>query len=78
MLFRGVTICKGAVVRNSIVMQGSLIGENSQLDYAILDKGVMMSRGRNLKGEPSWPIVIGKNAVVEGAFIEKDAGCFNS
>jgi len=64
LLFRGVKVSKGAVVKNSIVMQGSQIGENSQLDYAILDKNVVMSKGRNLKGEPSWPIVIGKNAVV--------------
>jgi len=63
-LFRGVTVGKGVVIRNSIVMQGSQIGENSQLDYAILDKNVVMTKGRHLKGEPSWPIVIGKDAVV--------------
>lgn len=63
-LFRGVTVSKGAVIRNSIVMQGSQIGEDSQLEYAILDKNVIMTKGRHLKGEPSWPIVIGKNAVV--------------
>lgn len=63
-LFRGVTVEKGAVIRNSIVMQGSHIGENACLDYAILDKNVVMSRGKQLKGEPSWPIVVGKNAVV--------------
>ncbi len=63
-LFRGVTVAKGAVVRNSIVMQASRIGENASLDFAILDKNVVMSNGRHLKGEPSWPIVVGKNAVV--------------
>ena len=63
-LFRGVTVGKEAVIRNSIVMQGSQIGENAQLDYAILDKNVVMSHGRHLKGEPSWPIVVGKDAVV--------------
>lgn len=63
-LFRGVTVSRGAEIRNSIVMQGSTVEENASLDYAILDKNVLLTRGRNLKGESSWPIVIGKNAVV--------------
>jgi glucose-1-phosphate adenylyltransferase len=63
-LFRGVTIKKGAVVKDSIIMQGSVIEENSTLNYAILDKNVILSGGRSLKGEGSWPVIIGKNVIV--------------
>jgi glucose-1-phosphate adenylyltransferase len=63
-LFRGVTIKKGSVVKDSIIMQGSIIEENSTLNYAILDKNVTLSGGRCLKGEGSWPIIIGKNVIV--------------
>lgn len=63
-LFRGVTVKKGAVVKDSIVMQGSVIEENASLNHAILDKNVVLSSGRSLKGEGSWPIIIGKNVIV--------------
>lgn len=63
-LFRGVTVKKGAVVKDSIIMQGSVIEENVLLQYTILDKNVVMTEGKYLKGEPNWPIIIGKNVVV--------------
>ena len=63
-LFRGVTVKRGAVVKDSIVMQGSVVEENSTLNYAILDKNVVLSKGRCLKGEETWPIIIGKNVMV--------------
>ncbi len=63
-LFRGVTVKRGAVVKDSIIMQGSVIEENSALNYAILDKNVVLSKNRCLKGEKSWPIIIGKNVIV--------------
>jgi len=63
-LFRGVTVKKGAIVKDSIIMQGSVVEENSTLSYAILDKNVILSKGRCLKGEENWPIIIGKNVMV--------------
>jgi len=63
-LFRGVVVQKGAVVRNSIVMQGSVLEENASLHYSILDKNVTITRGKNLKGESNWPVIVGKNMVV--------------
>lgn len=63
-LFRGVTVKKGSVVKDSIIMQGSVVEENATLNYAILDKGVVLSRNRSLKGEGSWPVIIGKNVIV--------------
>lgn len=61
-LFRGVTIKRDAVVRNSIIMQGSVIEEDVDIDNIIIDKNVVLSRGINLRGIPTFPIIIGKNA----------------
>ncbi len=61
-LFRGVTIKRGAVVKNSIIMQGSVIEEDVDIDNIIIDKNVVLSKGINLKGIPSFPVIIGKGA----------------
>lgn len=63
-LFRGVTVSKGAVVKNSIVMQASTIGQDACVEYVIMDKNVIMHPGKHLKGEADYPIVVGKNAEV--------------
>ncbi len=41
---RGVKIKKGAIVRNSIIMQNAFIDETANLNYAILDKNVVISK----------------------------------
>ncbi len=63
-LFRGVTVGKGAVVRNSIIMQGSVIEPDAIVEYAILDKNVVLTRGKYLKGDTDYPVVISKNSKV--------------
>ena len=63
-IFRGVTVKKGAVVKDSIVMQGSVIEEDSSIQNAILDKNVVLTPGKNIKGESNWPVTIGKNVRV--------------
>ncbi|NTV90419.1 MAG: glucose-1-phosphate adenylyltransferase subunit GlgD [Clostridiales bacterium] len=63
-LFRDVKVGKGALVRDSIVMQGARIGEYSKLEYCILDKDVVISRSKQLIGEYDWPVVVEKRAVV--------------
>ena len=63
-LFRGVTIAKGAVVRNSIIMQGSVIEQDAAVEYAILDKNVVLTGGKYLKGDADYPVVISKNSRV--------------
>ena len=60
-LFRGVTVERGAVVRNSIIMQGSTIRAGAKLDHVILDKGVTVTAGRNLTGYEGIPLVFRKN-----------------
>ena len=59
-LFRGVKIGKGAVVRNSILMQDTIIGEDADIDYLITDKQVEISAGKVVKGNDSYPVYIAK------------------
>lgn len=63
-LFRGVRIGKGAIVRNSIVMEKGDIGENASIKYTITDKNVVIQPERQLSGYESYPIVIVKDKVV--------------
>ena len=63
-LFRGVTIEKGAKVKNSIVMQGTKIGAGSNVNYAIIDKDVTVSQGAALTGAPQTPIIIHKGEII--------------
>ncbi|MBR2892624.1 MAG: glucose-1-phosphate adenylyltransferase subunit GlgD [Clostridia bacterium] len=63
-LFRGVQIAEGAVVKNSIIMQDSFISSGAKINCAILDKNVVIKPGRELSGAESYPIYIGKNITV--------------
>ncbi len=63
-LFREVTVGKGAVLRNCIVMQGSEIGAGASLSYATLDKNVKVSPGAVLQGTEKCATFVRKGAVV--------------
>ncbi|MBW7456712.1 glucose-1-phosphate adenylyltransferase subunit GlgD [Paenibacillus sepulcri] len=63
-LFRGVHVHKGAVVRNSIVMQNGIIGENSNVNHVILDKDVTIEPSRDLRGAESSPFLAMKRKVI--------------
>ena len=59
-IFRGVKVEKGCIVRNSILMQKAEIGENVHLNYVILDKRSTVENGVTLIGDPSSPFISGK------------------
>lgn len=63
-LFRGVQIGKGAVVRNSIIMQGSYISEGVHLDCVIADKSVVVRPHKTVTGTNTYPVYIGKGIVI--------------
>ena len=63
-VFRGVSVKKGAVVKNSILMQGVSIGENCTLSHVILDKGVVIRDGRVLTGYDGFPIILKKGTTI--------------
>lgn len=50
-LFRGVTVAKGAVVENCILMEGTVVGENSTLKNIISDRFVTVSENKDLDGK---------------------------
>ncbi|MBQ8504327.1 MAG: glucose-1-phosphate adenylyltransferase subunit GlgD [Clostridia bacterium] len=63
-LFRGVYVAEGAVVRNAIVMQDSYISANAKVNCAILDKNVVIKPNKELSGAETYPIYIGKDITV--------------
>ena len=63
-VFRGVTVERGAVVKNSILMQGVTVGAGAVLDHVILDKNVTVNAGRQLTGYEGIPLVFRKNLTV--------------
>ena len=63
-IFRGVKIGKGSIVKNSIIMQNSDIMDNCSVENAIFDKEVVLRSGKKLIGQGTYPLVIGKKTVV--------------
>ena len=63
-LFRGVSIKKGAVVEDSIVMQGTNIGENTRLFCVISDKNVKINDNVKLRGTKSHVVIINKGEII--------------
>ncbi len=63
-VFRGVTVERGAVVKNSILMQGVTVRAGAMLDHTILDKNVTVNAGRILTGYEGIPLVFRKNLTV--------------
>lgn len=63
-LFRGVKVAEGAVVRNSIIMENSDLRPNSSVRYAITDKDVTIGEGHSIAGYESYPVVVAKGKTV--------------
>ena len=63
-LFPGVVVEKGAVVRNCVLFKESAVGKNAQLSYIIADKNVVVQENRTLMGHATYPIVVAKGSVV--------------
>lgn len=63
-LFRGAKIGKGSVVKNSILMQDTVIGSNASLDCVITDKNAVIRDGRHLAGCDTLPYFIAKGRMI--------------
>ena len=63
-LFPGVVVEKGAVVRNCVLFKESVVRKDAQLSYIIADKNVEVLAGRTLMGHATYPIVLAKGSVV--------------
>ncbi|MBQ3639180.1 MAG: glucose-1-phosphate adenylyltransferase subunit GlgD [Clostridia bacterium] len=63
-LFRGVHVGRGAVVRNSVLLQDTFVGNDVNLHCVITDKNVVIRDGRVLSGHETMPFFIGKGITV--------------
>lgn len=63
-LFRGVKVGKGAKVKSCILMQGTVVGDNAELNYLITDKNVSICENHILTSSPQYPMYVGKGASV--------------
>ena len=63
-LFRGVKVGKGTIVRNSILLQDTYVGNDVALNCVISDKNVMIKDGRVLSGHETMPFFIGKGKMI--------------
>ncbi|WP_255639806.1 glucose-1-phosphate adenylyltransferase subunit GlgD [Aquibacillus saliphilus] len=59
-LFRGVKVSEGAVVKNSVIMQRCTIEPGARLENVIMDKDVTITKDQVLKGAKEQPFVIAK------------------
>ena len=63
-LFRGVTVGRGAKIRNSIIMQKCEIQNGALVENVICDKNVVITADKWLKGAAEYPLVIRKNTTI--------------
>lgn len=59
-LFRGVHVEKGAVVKNCVLYRGTYVGKNSNLNCIVTDKDVHISDGVTLSGNDNMPFYVQK------------------
>ena len=63
-IFRGVHVGKGTVVRNCILLQDTYVGSRVSLNCVISDKNVVIKDGRSLSGYQTMPFFIPKGGTV--------------
>lgn len=63
-IFRDVHIAAGCVVKNSILMQDTILGRDVSLSCVITDKNVVIRDSRVLVGHETLPFYIDKGAIV--------------
>ena len=63
-LFRGIKIAKGAKIRNSVLMQDTVVNAGARLDYVVTDKNVTIEVGQELKGTDTQPFYVAQGHTV--------------
>lgn len=59
-LFRGVHVAKGAVVRNCVLMQDTVVEVKADVEYLVTDKDVQITAGKKLSGSDTFPVYVAK------------------
>ncbi|HIZ48741.1 glucose-1-phosphate adenylyltransferase subunit GlgD [uncultured Subdoligranulum sp.] len=60
-LFRGCQVKKGAVVKNCVLMQDTVVEPGCDVEYVVTDKNVHITEGKKLTGTDTFPVFIAKN-----------------
>ncbi len=63
-LFRGVHIGKGAVIKNSVLFHGTKVEKNAELNCIVTDKDVFITEGVKLSGNDNMPFYVQKKRKV--------------
>ncbi len=63
-LFRGVRVGKGTVVKNCVLLQGTRVGSKCNISSVITDKNVEISSEKVLTGSETYPLYIGKDGKI--------------
>ncbi len=59
-LFRGCRVKKGAVVKNCVLMQDTVVEEGADVQYVVADKNVHITADKKLSGTDSFPVYVAK------------------
>ena len=60
-LFRGCQVKKGAVVKNCVLMQDTVVETDCGVEYVVTDKNVHITAGKKLTGTDTFPVFVAKN-----------------
>lgn len=63
-IFRGVKVGKGAVIKNSIIMQKNIVEDNARLESIVTDTYTHIKSERVLLGHKNCPFFIRKNSII--------------
>ena len=63
-LFRGVKVGRGSIVKNCVLFENTYVGEGCTLHCLVSDKSVMIGDGRHLSGHSTMPMYIPKDRKV--------------
>ncbi len=63
-LFRGVKVGKGSVLKDCIIMQDTVIGDDCQLNFVTADKDVTLQNGIKLRGAKESHYIIKKGTTI--------------
>lgn len=66
---RRVNFAKDSVAKNAVIMANCKIKSGADVEYAILDKNVVIEKGVTVKGKPGSPVVIKKGSVISKDFV---------
>jgi glucose-1-phosphate adenylyltransferase len=63
-IFRKVFTGENSFIQNSILMEGCFIGNNCIVEHAILDKEIIVSDGKQIRGTAEAPVTVRKGTLV--------------